>query len=196
MAGSEFTTKDIRQFITSVLLVGSILKVDDQGAVYWKGAEEDEPVILELAGGGKGSVFTYTTQATKPDAIIVNPFAEHVTISADRKWFYKVTSTIFSGSLIRVMDYLLNMAMTEKECAYPELMMYITPIVGKVDEKMIQEFKYISDVGTDDFCTISYNTKAKETRMFLGIEDPTGDFQKAIPTNKVRKKSWEVSRLY
>lgn len=192
MAGSEFTTKDVRQFITSILLVGNILKVDTQGAVYWKGVEEDEPVVLELSGGGKGSVFTFTTTATKPDAIIVNPFAENITVSADRNWFYKVTSTIFSGSLIRAMDSLLRMALTETECAYPELVTYITPIVGKVDEKMLTEFKYIADVGANDFCTLAYHTKAKETRMFLGIEDPTGDFQKSIPTSKVRKKSWEI----
>jgi len=192
MTGNEFTTKDVRQFITSILLVGNILKVDTQGAVYWKGAEEDEPVILELAGGGKGTVFTFTTTANKPDAIIVNPFAENITLSADRNWFYKVTSTIFSGSLIRAMDSLLRMALSESDCAYPELVSYITPIVGKVDEKMLTEFKYIADVGANDFCTLAYHTKAKETRMFLGIEDPTGDFQKSIPTSKVRKKSWEV----
>lgn len=192
MAAAEFTTKDVRQFITSILLVGSILKVDDQGAVYWKGSEEDEPVILELAGGGKGPVFTYTVSANKPDAIIVNPFAESNTLSADRKWFYKVTSTIFSGSLIRTMESLLKLALAGDECPYPELISYITPIVGKVDEKLIQEFRYIAEVGANDFCTIAYHTKNKETRLFLGIEDPTGDFQKSIPTNKVRKRSWET----
>lgn len=192
MAAAEFTTKDVRQFITSILLVGSILKVDDQGAVYWKGGDADEPVVLELAGGGKGPVFTYTTSANKPDAIIVNPFAESNTLSADRKWFYKVTSTIFSGSLIRAMDSLLRLALSEAECPYPELVPYLTPVVGKVDEKLLQEFKYISEVGANDFCTIAYHTKNKETRLFLGIEDPTGDFQKSIPTNKVRKRSWET----
>lgn len=192
MAAAEFTTKDVRQFITSILLVGSILKVDDQGAVYWKGGDADEPVVLELAGGGKGPVFTYTTSANQPDAIIVNPFAESNTMSADRKWFYKVTSTIFSGSLIRAMDSLLRLAASDTECPYPELVSYLTPIVGKVDEKLIQEFKYISEVGANDFCTIAYHTKNKETRLFLGIEDPTGDFQKSIPQNKVRKRSWET----
>ena len=186
----EFTQKDVRVFITHMLITGGVLKVGDDGIVYWKGAE-DEPALVEL-DGGKGILHTYTTQAKHPDAVIINPFAEGITVSADRNWFYKVTSNIFSQSLIRTMRTLLTLAMNPDECPHPELVSYLTPIVGKVDEKLLTEFEYIVEVGTKDFCSLVYNNRAKETKLFLGIEDSTGDFQKSIPSSKVRKKSWLI----
>lgn len=187
---AEFTTKDVREFITKVLITGGILKVDDAGIVYWKGAE-DEMAVVDL-DGGKGILHTYTTSSKHPDAVIINPFSEAITMSIDRNWFYKVTSNIFAQNLIRVMRTLIVLAQEKEEGSYPDLLPYITPIADKIDDKVLTEFNYIVEVGTKDFCSIVYHARAKETKLFLGIEDPTGDFTKAIPTSKVRKKTWTL----
>lgn len=197
---NEFTQTDVRKFITSILLVGDTLNVTDDGEVQWKGdpetKTENEPVILDIGGGGKGHVYTYTPNAKRADAIIINPFNEGLSLTADRSWFYSVTSTIFSGCLARAMGILLHVAANKDSSeAYPSLMSYITPIVNRVDEKILTEFTYICETGTDDFCSLSYNTKAKESKIFLGIEDPSGEYQKSMPSSKVRKKTWETLQL-
>ena len=189
---TEFTTKDVKEFISTMITTGGVLVVgenDDQ--VRWVG--DDEPITVELDGGGKGILHVYTTSAKSPDAVLINPFAENVTISADRNWFYKTTSVIFSKSLSRCMGYLLEIAASGCEDNIdPELIPVLKPIAGKVDEKLLAEFDYINKNGYDGFCSIMYNNRAKETRLFLGIEDPTGDYQKAFPASKIRKRTWQI----
>jgi len=188
---AEFTTKDVKDFISTMITTGGVLVVGDDDMVRWVG--DDDPITVEIDGGGKGIIHTYTTTAKHPDAVLVNPFSENVTITADRNWFYKTTSVIFSKSLSRCMTYLLELAVSDnEENIDPELISILKPIAGKVDEKLLAEFEYINKNGYDGFCSIVYNNRAKETRLFLGIEDPTGDYQKAFPTSKVRKRSWQI----
>ena len=188
---AEFTTKDVKEFISTIITTGGVLDVGDDDMIRWIG--DEEPITVELDGGGKGILHTYTTSAKHPDAVLINPFAENVTITADRNWFYKTTSVIFSKSLSRCMGYLLEIAASgTEENIDPELIPILKPIAGKVDEKLLAEFDYINKNGYDGFCSIVYNNRAKETRLFLGIEDPTGDYQKAFPASKVRKRSWQI----
>ena len=188
---AEYTQNDVQELITGMITMGGMLNVNERGQIFWA-SEPDSPITIKVEGDGTGILYTYTTNPDHPDAVIINPFAEGVTVSADRNWFYKVMSVIASNNLEAAMRFLLNLAMEEGTCPYPDFVQYLKPIAGRVDEKVLQEFEYITNAGSDGFFSIAYNSTAKETKIFLGIEDPSGDYQKAIPSTKVRKKTWQL----
>lgn len=186
----EVSQKDVQQFISSVLCTGDILEVVQNGQIKWRGS--DDPITVPVDDGTTGILYTYTTTPDHPDAVIINPFAEGITASADRNWFYKVMGVIIAKHLTACCDFILKIAISEEPCPYPNMVPYVTAIAGRVDEKTLKEFEYIKANGSDGFCSLVYNSTAKETKLFLGFEDPSGDYQAAIPANKCRKKTWQV----
>ena len=190
---SEFSQAEIRKFITSILTTGNVLRVDDDGIIHWN--DETQEVVTINIEGGKGILHTYTTTAKHPDAVIVCPIAESLTISMDRQWFYKITTNILQQQLIKIITLFItlvgNSSDPEQEI-YPSVLPYLKNIISKVDDKTLGEFMYLVNTYPKDILSVVYNNKAKECKIFSGLEDPSGEFQKAIPVSKVRKKSWTV----
>lgn len=171
-------------------MTGGMLTIDDDGAVHWFG--DNDPITVKLDGGGSGVIHTYTTGAKNPDAVIVNPFVEGLTMSVDHKWFYQVTSVIYAKTLTRLIKSLLEVAAAGTDDGVDPVLIPYLKVLAEANDRTVAEFEYISTTGEDGFCSISYNKTNKQTRLFLGLEDPTGDYQKQFNPKKVSKKTWAI----
>lgn len=188
----EYTQKDVQAMITGMIEFGDHLTVDVDGQVHWVSSPK-EPISVPVSDGATGIIYTYTTNPGHPDAIIINPFAEGITASVDRNWFYRVQNVILAQTFGETMKFIVAMAANKEQvCPYPEILPYTKAIADGVDDKSVGEIQYILEKCNDGFCSIFYNSTSKESKLILGIEDESRTYQKSVPTSKVRKKTWTM----
>jgi hypothetical protein len=184
---TQYSHKDITAFINAIIRVSRMVEVHNNRIVWTDG----DPVVVQLKDK-KAPLFTYTRSPDDPDAIVLNPLHETMTSSVDRIWFYKQLNLGFVTHLQRTIKFLVEIVLHDCQDK-PELLKYMKGIdENDIDEKFLKELEFLYNTQGDGFFSISYNAAKKTTKVFAGVEDPTGEYQKAVPSTKFRKKSWKL----
>lgn len=191
MSEVVFTDNDVSSFLKVLIEIGGIYKIDDSPDKYIRFTSDNTLVTTNVDGVAK-PLAIYGTKAN--DCIIINPFVEGEIDSSRNKWFYSTRNITLSGHLAAIMQYLLKLAADSKKKKGEDQVTDLLALelladdVHDIDEKMIKEFKNISNELTN-FFNIYWNKSLNqcEVKCSLFITNQRKAFGSTI-----RVKSWDV----
>jgi hypothetical protein len=195
-----FKHEQITEFLTKILELGQYLHVHDDGLIT-PVTNPDEPYYMtdKTNDTVQRKLYVYRTDIKDPDALIMNPINELVSVSKEKLWFYQSISTILSITYNKVMQVLIQVGVkikTGEETGDPVLLSILSSNIDDLDDKTFNEYKKVFDgASAREFMNIYYDKAHKTSKLRVCFQNKTDDFKNAFGS-KVRKKSWALfSRL-
>lgn len=186
----------VTDMLQKMLQQGNYIIVDINKQVHWKTNPNDPIWVTCKEDKTKRKLYIYDTDIKDPEAIILNPLAETMVAGPEKLIFYLSLTDIVRHWIIKAIQLIVNEAAAHKEDSSTitdtKFIPILTPFIGKVDLKMTEELERIIAAGNKDFLNIYYNRSKKTSTLLFGIEEEDGDYIKAFPASKVRKKTWGV----
>ena len=193
MANTVVTDEQIYEFLKYLVNLVPTLYVDDKG--FPRKKSDGEPIYTgtNVESKIKKPLILYGSPHIDNECVILNPFIEGMTKSAESDWFYTVL-VVGTTNYVRWIEksFLLHgqSAKNKKkaEAMDLELASIISPWVDKVDETMQKEFDILTNKMSDYF-NIYYLPRKREARVRCGLIDDK-DFR--IAHKKIRGKTWDT----
>lgn len=191
-----FKHEQITEFLTKILELGQYLQVHDDGLIT-PATNPDEPYYMtdKTNDTVQRKLYVYRTDIKDPDALMMNPINELVSVSKEKLWFYQSISTILSITYNKVMQVLIQVGSKIKsgeETGDPVLLAILSSNINDIDDKTFNEYKKIFDgASAKEFMNIYYDKAHKTSKLRVCFQNKTDDF-KNIFGSKVRRKSWTL----
>lgn len=211
------TDQDVTNFLTAIIEVGGINKVDNSPDKYIRRPQADNKIATLTIENTSHPLAIYGTKAA--DALIINPFSEGDADNAKKAWFYASRNVVLGSNIIKLMNYLLRIGaeahtkadkapkaepkapakkgkkvvveetpQVEVDNDVPLLAMkLLEDDVLDIDSKMLKEFESLAKE-LKDFIVIHYNKTTRQGEVSCLIFNQARRKQ----FSSIRTKTWTV----
>ena len=178
--------EEVEKFCKFLVSLGVVALVDDEGYIVYKTDRDDNSVLIKEDNKYK-RVMIMKEVSRDTDCIVVNPFNENISESADSKWLYASLAVGLSHRISEIFKYVNTIVTSSDDTGFSSDSIAFASRHKELDDKVMTHFEHISKKKLD-FINIWFMRKMKEARFRCALYD--GDTRIEYPT--VPKKAWKI----